>query len=104
MFVLVMFQSPPPPETDETLAPPGSSEHLAQRQLCALERMAARCERVSEAMEQRLLRLADSVDGTVEEQAVTNAGINTASLTFDRANRAIRLTFMLQTKVQDGSL
>ncbi len=108
MLVLEVFQSPPPPETDDPLAPPDpapeSSGDLAQRQLCALERMAARCERVAEALECRLLRLADSMDGTPEEQAVTNAGINAASLGFDRANRAIRLALMLQTRIHDASL
>ncbi|HEX7761978.1 MAG TPA: hypothetical protein VF459_20890, partial [Caulobacteraceae bacterium] len=61
-------------------------------------------ERVAEAMERRLLRLADALDGTAEEQAATNAAINAASLTFDRANRGIRLALMLETKVQDRSL
>ena len=98
-----MFSAPPPlPDTADAAA--DITADLARRQLAALERMVGRCERVAEAMERRLLRLADCLDGAIEEQNATNAAIGSASLAFDRANRGVRLAVMLQTRILEGRL
>jgi hypothetical protein len=94
-----MFSTPPPVPDTADPAP-----DLARRQLAALERMTQRCERVAEAMERRLLRLADCLDGAIEEQNATNAAIGSASLAFDRANRGVRLAVMLQTRILESRL
>lgn len=98
-----MFSSPPPLSAADDLAQGDPVQaDPAGRQIALLERMAARCERVAEALERRLLRLAEREDETPEAEAATAGSINAASLAFDRANRAVRLALMLEAKIEAG--
>jgi hypothetical protein len=87
-----MFLSEISPEADQPAAPPDPAQDRAARQLCVLERITARAERMTAVLEARLLRQVKR-DPAPEDQATADAGIGVTCLAFDRISRTIRRTW-----------